>query len=84
MQAGDGKFAWTAKIGEKGQLVIPKQARDLFGLQPGTTVILLGDLERGLALVRGDSLAEYARFILDAISERPEDGSETDDTKKEQ
>ena len=45
-----GKYAWTATVGEKGQIVIPKQARELFGIRPGDTLLLLGDIERGLAI----------------------------------
>lgn len=50
MNGPQGKYAWTATVGEKGQIVIPKQARDLFGIKPGDTVLLLGDKERGLAI----------------------------------
>lgn len=39
----DGKFAWTVKVGEKGQIVIPMEARDVFGIVPGDTLILFGD-----------------------------------------
>jgi AbrB family looped-hinge helix DNA binding protein len=39
----NGKYAWTATVGEKGQIVIPKQARDLFQIKPGDTLLLLGD-----------------------------------------
>lgn len=53
-----GKFAWTATVGEKGQIVIPKQARELFGIRPGDTLLLLGDLERGLAIPKGGAFAE--------------------------
>lgn len=45
-----GKYAWTATVGEKGQIVIPKQARELFGIQPGDTLILLGDEQLGIAI----------------------------------
>ena len=45
-----GKYAWTATVGEKGQIVIPKQARELFGIRPGDTLLLLGDVERGIAI----------------------------------
>lgn len=45
-----GKYAWTVKVGEKGQFVIPKEARDIFDIHPGDTLILLGDVERGIAI----------------------------------
>jgi len=45
-----GTYAWTVKVGEKGQFVLPKEARELFGIHPGDTLILLGDEKQGLAL----------------------------------
>ena len=45
-----GKYAWTATVGEKGQIVIPKQAREVFGIKPGDTLLLLGDVKRGIAI----------------------------------
>ncbi len=50
MKGPEGKYAWTATVGEKGQIVIPKQAREIFGIKPGDTVLLLGDIERGIAI----------------------------------
>ena len=50
MDAPKGKYAWTATVGEKGQIVIPKQAREVFGIKPGDTLLLLGDEERGIAI----------------------------------
>ncbi|MCR5123217.1 MAG: AbrB/MazE/SpoVT family DNA-binding domain-containing protein [Ruminococcus sp.] len=50
MKAPKGKFVWTATVGEKGQIVIPKQARDIFGINPGDTIVLLGDVKRGIAI----------------------------------
>ncbi len=55
MAAPDGKYAWTATVGEKGQIVIPKQARDLFGIKPGDTLLLLGDEEQGIAIPRKEA-----------------------------
>jgi AbrB family looped-hinge helix DNA binding protein len=46
----EGKGAWTATVGAKGQIVIPKEARDMFGIKPGDTLIILGDAKRGLAI----------------------------------
>ncbi|MDO4816122.1 MAG: AbrB/MazE/SpoVT family DNA-binding domain-containing protein [Bacillota bacterium] len=45
-----GKYAWTATVGEKGQIVIPKQARELFNIHPGDTLLLLGDEQLGIAI----------------------------------
>ena len=45
-----GKYAWTATVGAKGQIVIPKEAREIFGIEPGDTLLLLGDAERGIAI----------------------------------
>lgn len=45
-----GKYAWAVTVGEKGQIVIPKQARDLFGIRPGDTLLLLGDEQLGIAI----------------------------------
>ena len=58
MKAPEGKYAWTATVGEKGQIVIPKQARDIFGIKPGDTLLLLGDEKRGIAIPPKGAFAE--------------------------
>jgi AbrB family looped-hinge helix DNA binding protein len=58
MKVPEGRFAWTATVGEKGQIVIPKQARELFGIKPGDTLLLLGDLERGIAIPPKGTMTE--------------------------
>ncbi len=50
MKKPKGKYAWTATVGEKGQIVIPKQAREIFGINPGDTLVILGDEYMGLAI----------------------------------
>ncbi len=50
MNSREGRYAWTATVGAKGQIVIPKEGRELFGIQPGDTLLLLGDIERGIAI----------------------------------
>ena len=60
------KFAWMVKIGEKGQFVIPKEAREMFDLQPGSTILVLGDAKRGLAILPREQQSEYiARIFRD-------------------
>lgn len=66
MKAPKGKGAWMAKVGEKGQIVIPKEARDMFGIAPGDTLLLLGDTKKGLAILSGDKMAGIANAIFGA------------------
>ena len=42
----------AVRIGERGQIVIPKKCREIFGLNPGDMLVLLGDEDRGLALIK--------------------------------
>ncbi len=70
MNAPEGKYAWTATVGEKGQIVIPKQAREIFGIRPGDTLLLLGDEKQGIAIPPKGAFAEL--FNL-AFSEKSED-----------
>lgn len=46
-----GRFTSTVKVGPKGQIVIPKGARDLFGIQPGDHLMLLADAKQGIAIM---------------------------------
>jgi len=65
-----GKYAWMATVGEKGQIVIPKQARDLFDIKPGDSLLILGDDDRGLAIPNKGMLAELnARVFADEKDE---------------
>lgn len=71
MGAPKGKYAWTATVGEKGQIVIPKQARDIFGIKPGDTLLILGDEERGIAIPPKGAFAE-----LFGVAFQEEEGGE--------
>ena len=50
MKHPKGKYAWSATVGAKGQIAIPKETRELFGIEPGDTLILLADVKRGIAI----------------------------------
>lgn len=59
-----GKYAWTATVGEKGQIVIPKQAREIFHIKPGDTLILLGDEQLGIAIPPKEELKHFGARIF--------------------
>ena len=50
------RFVGLAKVGEKGQIVIPKEARDMFNIKPGDVVVVLCDKKKGMAVVKSDAL----------------------------
>lgn len=68
-EAGGRLTALTAKVGPKGQIVIPKDVRDMFGIEPGDTVLVLADSEQGIALkpVKGNE-GMFRRLFGDALS----------------
>ncbi len=57
-----GKFIFgTVTVGDKGQIVIPVKARRTFNIQPGDDLVVLGDIQNGLALLKADFFLEIAR-----------------------
>ena len=58
------KYVGICKVGEKGQFVIPKEARDIFGFHPGDTLIVLGDVERGIAIPPKSLFSEVAKLVF--------------------
>ncbi len=59
-----GKFMSSVKVGPKGQVVIPKEAREMFSIAPGDTLLLLADVNRGIALQRLDYFDKIADEIF--------------------
>ena len=57
----------TAKVGDRGQIVIPKEARELFNIQPGDTLLILGEEETGLIVSRPEVLSNIANQIFDTV-----------------
>lgn len=64
-----GLHAWTVKVGEKGQFVIPKEARDIFHIEPGDTLIVLGDEKRGLAIPPKATFTSLAAQVFEEEDE---------------
>lgn len=74
LQFPKGKFISMVKVGEKGQIVIPKGARELFDIQPGDNLLLMADEAHGIALVPADALAAPDGLFRPA-QESKEDGN---------
>ena len=72
----DGKYIFgSAKVGEKGQIVIPKDARDTFGIKPGDSVMVVGDAKSGLALITDKTLAAMFSGIFSGAIPTPPPGA---------
>ena len=54
----------TAKVGDRGQIVIPKEARELFKIRPGDTLLILGEEETGLIVSRPEVLSDIANQVF--------------------
>ena len=59
----------TVKVGEWGQIVIPKKAREYFDIQPGDNLIVLGDKNKGITVFKATDLKEFANLILNNVEE---------------
>lgn len=64
MKQAKGKFAGTVRVGERGQIVIPKGVRDLFDIHPGDTLLVLADVKQGIAITKDDVLFRQFDEIL--------------------
>lgn len=53
------------KVNDKGQIVIPKEARDMFGIAPGDNLVLLGDTKKGMALVKAEVFEASIGKLMD-------------------
>ena len=72
MKYPEGKYAWTVKVGEKGQLVIPKEARDVFNIKPGDTLIVLADINKGIAIPPKNMFEPLMDTIFNQNAEKEE------------
>ncbi len=64
MKMPKDKFMSSVKVGEKGQIVIPKEVREMFGIEPGDMLLLLADKAQGIAIVENDGFLQFASDVL--------------------
>ncbi|MDE6259308.1 MAG: AbrB/MazE/SpoVT family DNA-binding domain-containing protein [Oscillospiraceae bacterium] len=59
MKMPKDKFLSTVRMGDKGQIVIPKEVREMFEIEPGDNLMLLADKDRGIAIVAFDGMMDF-------------------------
>lgn len=52
------KFIVSVKVGEKGQIIVPKEAREMFNISPGDTLMVMGRKDKGIVLIKADAVYE--------------------------
>jgi AbrB family looped-hinge helix DNA binding protein len=63
----------SVKVGERGQIVIPKEARDLFGITAGDILLVFGDESRScISIIKADLMKEFALKILERVDNAEE------------
>lgn len=75
MKIPQDKFLSTVRVGDKGQIVIPKEVREMFEIEPGDNLMLLADKDRGIAIVAFDGMMDFmneaTRQAMGQKGERP-------------
>ena len=71
---GKNRIFGTAKVGDRGQIVIPQEARRFYGISPGDTLLILGNEASGLVVTRPEILNDLADEILGKRNTRHENG----------
>jgi len=69
-EVAKGKFLYgVVTVGERGQIVIPKEARDQFDIKPGDKLVVVGDIKKGIGVVKANAMKEFALKIMGVIGE---------------
>ncbi len=65
MENNERKIMGLAKVGERGQIVIPKDMREMFDINPGDSILLLADIDRGIALLPYSEYMKFAKRVFE-------------------
>lgn len=68
------RYVGICTVGEKGQIVIPKQAREMFNIKPGDSIITVCDREKGIVLIKSDILENNISFFTPANLSKGKEG----------
>ena len=67
------KFIWITKINSKGQIVIPAEARKVFNIKLGENLLLLGDVDKGIAIAKPADYLDFASAVFNTIKGENDD-----------
>lgn len=68
MQENEGKYIFgVVKVGEKGQIVIPRDARKVYDIKPGDALLLLGD-QKGMALLKTEIFQSAVDQVMEGLT----------------
>ena len=59
----EGKYAWTVTVGTKGQIVIPKEAREVFDIHPGDHLLILAEAKQQIEVEKEDAIRDIRRQV---------------------
>jgi len=65
-------FFGSVKVGERGQIVIPKDAREMFDIKPGDKLLVLGDEKKGIAIAKASFLKNFAMKLFEVFGDELE------------
>ena len=60
-------FYGSAKVGERGQIVIPKKAREEYNIKPGDSLIVFGDNKKVIKIMKADMMRDFALKLLEDL-----------------
>ena len=67
MQENEGKYIFgVVKVGDKGQIVIPRDARKIYNINPGDALMMLGD-QRGIAILKTEIFQEAINQAMEGL-----------------
>ncbi len=69
------RFVVSVRVGPKGQITVPAEARKLFDIQEGDTLVMMGDLKRGIALLKADA---FYKMMGGVFPDESDQDSESD------
>ncbi len=63
----DNYFFGSVKVGERGQIVIPSKARKIFKIEPGDQLLVFGDINKGIGIIKATELKNFALKFFEAF-----------------